>query len=234
MADFATHHASVVVNAPAQQVYAMFTHFNDFPKFMSFVKEVTYYDDQRSHWIADVAGQQEWDAINENWIPGRQIGWHATSGLENFGKVTFTPANQNQTKVDVFVSYNPPAGVLGDLGENLGIGNRFETKLQDDLTHFARMVDQAPAGSLDPMSSNYLFHEDSAAAQGRTTDRQNESMRDDPQRVTSGTQRPMTDQDITGLNGRDLNTRYTGTEGPMTGIPGNQMPPTSEQQHPGY
>ena len=234
MADFATHHASVVVNAPAQQVYAMFTHFNDFPKFMSFVKEVTYYDDNRSHWIADVVGQQEWDATNENWIPGRQIGWHATNGLENFGKVTFTPANQNQTKVDVFVSYNPPAGVLGDLGENLGVGNRFETKLQNDLTHFARMVDQAPAGSLDPTSSNYLFHEDSAAAQGRTTDRQNESMRNDPQRVTSGTQRPMTDQDITGLNGRDLNTRYTSTGGSTTGIPGNQMPPTSEQQHPDY
>ncbi len=29
---YAEHHASVIVNAPAQQVYAMFTHFNDFPK----------------------------------------------------------------------------------------------------------------------------------------------------------------------------------------------------------
>src|SRR5690348_11045127 len=36
----ADHRATVVVNAPIDQVYPMFTHFNDFPKFMSFVKEV--------------------------------------------------------------------------------------------------------------------------------------------------------------------------------------------------
>jgi uncharacterized membrane protein len=38
----ADHQASVKVNAPVEQVYALFTHFNDFPKFMHFVKEVTY------------------------------------------------------------------------------------------------------------------------------------------------------------------------------------------------
>jgi len=47
----AEHRASVTVNAPVHQVYGLFTHFNDFPKFMSFVKEVTYYDEQRSHWV---------------------------------------------------------------------------------------------------------------------------------------------------------------------------------------
>src|SRR5579872_4981582 len=83
------HHASITVNAPVHQVYSLFTHFNDFPKFMSFVKEVTYYDDQRSHWVAEVAGRYEWDAVNENWVEDRQIGWHSTSGLENYGRVTF-------------------------------------------------------------------------------------------------------------------------------------------------
>ena len=54
----AEHHASVAVNAPVQQVYTLFTHFNDFPKFMSFVREVTYYDDQRSHWVAQILGRR--------------------------------------------------------------------------------------------------------------------------------------------------------------------------------
>lgn len=179
MPDYATHHASVVVNAPVSQVYAMFSHFNDFPKFMSFVKEVTYYDNQRSHWVAEVAGRHEWDAVNDNWVPDQQIGWRSTNGIENFGKVTFQPTNANQTQVDVFINYNPPAGVLGDLGENLGVGNRFDNALQNDLNHFAKMVDQAPAGALDPNASNYLFHEDSAAAKGTTTNRQNETMQND-------------------------------------------------------
>ena len=205
MPDYATHHASVVVDAPIHQVYSMFTHFNDFPKFMSFVKEVTYYDDQRSHWVAEVAGRREWDAVNENWVPDRQVGWHSTNGTENFGKVTFQPTSNYQTQVDVYVNYNPPAGVLGDVAENLGVGSRFDKVLQDDLNNFARMVDQASPGALDPNSSNYLFHSGSAAAKGTTTSRQNETMYDDPkQRTQSEMYRPVTDRDITGQTNEDL------------------------------
>jgi uncharacterized membrane protein len=186
--NYAAHHASVTVDAPLHQVYTLFTHFNDFPKFMSFVKEVTYYDDQTSHWIADVAGRHEWDAVNEQWLPDHQIGWHSTKGLDNFGKVTFEPAGPSQTKVDVYVNYNPPAGVLGDVGEKLGAGSHFEHALQNDLNHFARMVDGAPPGALDPTSSNYLFHSESAAAKGATTARQDESMQQ--QYPESGQRRP--------------------------------------------
>src|SRR5256885_1403333 len=104
------HGAAVDVNAPVHQVYALFTHFNDFPKFMSYVKEVTYYDDQRSHWVVDVVGRHEWDAMNENWIENKQIGWRSTDGLENSGLVKFTDLGESQTRVNVMVSYDPPAG----------------------------------------------------------------------------------------------------------------------------
>lgn len=77
-----SHQASVTVDAPVHQVYALFSHFNDFPKFMSFVKEVTYADAQNSHWVADIAGRHEWNATNQNWIEDRQIGWRSTKGLE--------------------------------------------------------------------------------------------------------------------------------------------------------
>jgi uncharacterized membrane protein len=89
----AEHRASVTVPAPVHQVYELFSHFNDYPKFMSHVKEVTYYDDVRSHWVVDIAGQQEWDAINERWEPDRVIGWRSTRGLKNNGLVTFEPAS---------------------------------------------------------------------------------------------------------------------------------------------
>jgi len=202
----AQHHASVTVNAPIHQVYGLFTHFNDFPKFMSFVKEVTYYDNQRSHWVAQAVGQHEWDAVNDNWIEDRQIGWHSVNGLENNGAVTFQSMEANQTLVDVYINYNPPAGVLGDIGENLGVGRDFDSKLQHDLDNFAQMVDQAPPGALDPESSNYLFHSGSAAAKGSTTDRQNSTMGDTSANTgadnnyatsdTASTYRPTLDSDI--------------------------------------
>ncbi|GCE27294.1 hypothetical protein KDA_27780 [Dictyobacter alpinus] len=174
------HHASVTVNAPLQQVYAFFTHFNDFPKFMSFVKEVTYLDEQRSHWVAQVAGTQEWDAVNENWIPNQQIGWRSTSGLENTGSVRFEAQGADRTLVDVFISYTPPAGVLGKIVDALGVEARFETVLQQDLEHFAQMVEKAPAGALDPMQSHYLFHDESAVTRNATTARQSQTMENDP------------------------------------------------------
>ncbi len=78
--------------------------------------------------------------------------------------------------MSVAVRYEPPAGSLGALGEALGAGGQFERRLQHDLQHFAAMVEQAPPGALDPTSSSYLFHEDSAASKGRTTLAQQESM----------------------------------------------------------
>src|SRR5579863_3125954 len=101
----ASRHASVTVNAPVEQVYPMWTHFNDFPKFMHFVKEVTYYDDQRSHWVADVVGRHEWDAVNDPWTPNREIRWHSTDGLKNSGVVTFQSLGPNQTRIDVDITY---------------------------------------------------------------------------------------------------------------------------------
>ncbi len=172
----AEHSASVTVNAPLHQVYEMYTHLNDYPKFMTFVKEVTYLDAERSHWVVDVAGRHEWDAVNEDWIPDRQLGWRSLDGLRNSGRVTFEAIGVRATRVTVEVRYEPPAGALGTLGEILGAGGQLERRMQHDLQNFATMVDQAPPGALDPTSSTYLFHRDSAAAAGATTRAQDESM----------------------------------------------------------
>jgi uncharacterized membrane protein len=219
------HHASVTVNAPVHQVYGLFTHFNDFPKFMSFVKEVTYYDDQRSHWVADVVGEHQWDAVNENWVQDQQIAWRSYNGMENTGKVTFQPTGSNQTRVDVYVDYNPPAGVLGDIGEKLGAGGSFENHLQHDLDNFARMVDAAPPGALDPESSNYLFHGGSAAAKGTTTDRQDATMGREPNVGSSTPATPGGTYDTgSTLNAGSINTMPTVDE---TGAPFSSVPPAN-------
>src|SRR5437870_7584982 len=103
----AEHRVSVTVDAPVHQVYGMFTHFNDFPKFMSFVKEVTYYDDQRSHWVVNLVCRLLLEKKNENWEKYRQIGWRSYNGLENTGSVTFETIGPLETLVDVFIAYNP-------------------------------------------------------------------------------------------------------------------------------
>jgi hypothetical protein len=174
------HSASVTIKAPVHQAYELFTHFDDFPKFMSFIREVTYYDDQRSHWVVQVINQYEWDAVKEDWLPDQQIGWRSTRGLHNSGKVKFRSLGPESTIIDVYIQYIPPKGLLGQLGETIGISSYFEAILQKDLDNFARMVELAPTGALDPMSSHYLFHSESAAAKKLVTSKQLAQWQKDP------------------------------------------------------
>ena len=174
------HSASVTIKAPVHQVYKLFTHFDDFPKFMSFIREVTYYDEQRSHWVVQIIRQFEWDAVNVDWISDQQVGWRSTRGLRNSGKVKFRSLGPESTIVDVYIQYIPPKGPLGQLGEVVGITSHFELILQKDLHNFARMVEQAPSGALDPMSSHYLFHSESAATKKLVTSKQLAAWQEDP------------------------------------------------------
>ncbi|WP_083814517.1 SRPBCC family protein [Ktedonobacter racemifer] len=174
------HHVTVLVPTSVKNAYAFFTHFHDFPKYMHSVREVTYYDTQRSHWVVQVAGKQEWDAVNENWIPERQVGWRSIKGLQNRGTIKFTPLGTEQTVVDVFIHHDPPMGIVGRMAEWLGINSHFQTVLEKEIQNFTRMVEEAPQGTSDPMSSHYLFHQESAFTRGKTTERQRAAMKDDP------------------------------------------------------
>lgn len=162
------HRATVVVPALRAQVYAMWSRLSDFPKYMHFVEEVLPLDERRTHWVANIVGRHEWDAINEGWIAGQQIGWRSYEGLANTGRVTFEDAEPGQTRLTVHLAYEPPLGVVGELGETLGAGKAFEHALQQDLDNFARMVEQAPPGTTDPHASRYIYNPDSAVAEGRT------------------------------------------------------------------
>ena len=152
------HRASITIAAPIHQVYALFERFGDYPKFMSYVKDVQFVDGETTRWVVDIAGHHEWTAVNDTWIPDRQIGWRSTEGFRNSGRVEFVALGADRTQVDVTISYDPPAGPLGMAGEVLGIGAAFESALQHDLDAFAAMVETAPHGGLDPNSAAYVLN----------------------------------------------------------------------------
>ncbi len=84
---------------------------------MSNVKEVRDYGNNRSHWVVKGPGGMdvEWDADLVEYVPNRIIGWcsvrNATVGNE--GTVRFEPVSDGGTRVDIRLSYTPPAGSLG-------------------------------------------------------------------------------------------------------------------------
>lgn len=143
----------------------MWTHFEDFPRFFRYVKEVRELGDGRSQWVVDLLGRQEWTARNEEWIEERQIGWRTLEGdVTHSGRVHFEPVGADRTRVTVRIDYDPPGGLLGDLGDKLGGGSAFEAALQEDLENFAQMVGSAQPTELEHAGDNYLFHRSRGAA----------------------------------------------------------------------
>jgi len=132
--------ASIVVHAPVERVYSMWTSFPDYPSFLSHVRSVSYIDRERTRWVVNVVGRHEWAARNEKWIPGRQIGWRSIDGLENSGLVIFAPRSDGSTAIEVTIEYTPPPALRAKMPEMLGAGKAFELQLRRDLERFAEML----------------------------------------------------------------------------------------------
>jgi uncharacterized membrane protein len=82
----------IEVNAPLRAVYNQWTQFEEFPRFMSGVKQVRQLDDTHVHWRAEVWGKdKEWDAEITEQRPDECVAWRSTSGKPNAGVVRFEP-----------------------------------------------------------------------------------------------------------------------------------------------
>src|SRR5260370_41998256 len=107
---------------------------------MSFVKEVSCYDEQHCHWVAEVSGCHEWDAMNQDWIMDQQIGWYSTKGLENTGKVTFQFLKPNQNAAKVYITNNCPPAAPNDIGEKPVWGSGFTGPFRQNLINLRGCV----------------------------------------------------------------------------------------------
>ncbi|HEX8312680.1 MAG TPA: SRPBCC family protein [Chthoniobacteraceae bacterium] len=129
---------SIEVDAPISTVYNQWTQFEEFPRFMEGVKQVSQLDDKRMHWKAEIAGKdKEWDAEIYRQEPDQSIAWRSTSGAENSGEVRFTSSGDNRTTVTLSMSYDPE-GVIENIGDALGaVGMR----VQGDLNRFKEFIE---------------------------------------------------------------------------------------------
>jgi len=102
---------SITVNAPVARAYELWTHIEEFPKFIKVLREVRKIDEKTFYWKVDRDGQ-EYEAVAEVTlqIPERRMAWRTISGVENSGVVCFEPAGENKTKVSFKMKYVSDAG----------------------------------------------------------------------------------------------------------------------------
>lgn len=98
---------SIDIQAPVGTVYSQWTRFEEFPKFMEGIYEVTRLDENRLHWRAKIEGQElEWDSTITEQTPDTRITWTSAGGLVHTGMVSFATIYQG-TRVTLQMTYKP-------------------------------------------------------------------------------------------------------------------------------
>jgi uncharacterized membrane protein len=104
------------IAAPLEQVFSSCSNFENFPRFMRNVRAVHKNRDDTWHWqVAGPLGKTvHWDAEVTQYLPNKGIAWSTSPGseIEHAGLVLFQQEN-GRTRVQVEMTYSPPAGVLG-------------------------------------------------------------------------------------------------------------------------
>ena len=115
---------SIEGNVPVQTAYNQWRQFEEFPRFMTGVKEVRQLDAKHLHWKAEIGGREkEWDAEITAQTPDQCIAWKTIGGATNQGIVTFEPLSEKKSQVNLQIAYEPELRVR----ENL---ERFKTFIE--------------------------------------------------------------------------------------------------------
>lgn len=110
---------TITINAPVGEVYAFWSMYENFPRFMSRVLDVTPSErhPRQSHWkVAGPGGAPvNFDAEITRAIPNHMVAWKTLPGspVAHAGIVRFDPEAHGRTRVQIRMSYNPPAGWIG-------------------------------------------------------------------------------------------------------------------------
>ena len=137
---------TITIDAPVEDVFAFWSRFENFPRFMEHVLEVRPgTEDDRSFWkVAGPAGMPiEWQAEITEQIEPRKIAWRSLSGsvVDHHGEVHFERAGDHATRISVHMAYRPPGGALGHAAAGFLLGDP-KTLMDDDLLRLKSLFER--------------------------------------------------------------------------------------------
>ena len=133
---------TMTIAAPVEQVFAFWTDYKNFPRFMHHVREVHVRSDV-SHWVvAGPAGVPvQWEAQLVEVQPNSLLRWRssAQSAVKHEGSVRFSQ-NGEGTRLTVHLRYVPPGGAFGHAIAAL-FGADPKTEMDADLLRMKSMIE---------------------------------------------------------------------------------------------
>jgi uncharacterized membrane protein len=130
---------AVDVEVPLQVAYGQWTQFEEFPRFMEGVEQVTQLDDRHNHWTTSIGGvRREFDTEIVDQTPDTRITWRSTAGdTRQRGSVRFEPIDDTHTRVELTMDLEP-TGIVEKGADALGMIDR---RVKGDLRRFKDYVE---------------------------------------------------------------------------------------------
>jgi polyketide cyclase/dehydrase/lipid transport protein len=145
---------AIEVSAPLHTVYEQLAAFENYPRFMSGVQEVTPIGHDQTHWIMDVDGKRrEFDAqITERSLDER-VSWSTTEGPLLAETITLRPMGETKTQIVAQLEADAAFLMPSDRHGQASLTKR----LQSDLTMFKSLVESGTLGDYPPGASSKMI-----------------------------------------------------------------------------
>lgn len=135
---------AINIFAPIDEVYQFWRNFENFPLFMSHVKEITTRDDVSNWRVEGPAGTTaEFQARVIQDVPNELISWQTLpdSQVQSAGFVRFDENRDGSTRVTVQMNYVPPAGAVGHaVAQLFGVDPR--QAMNEDLIRLKTLLEE--------------------------------------------------------------------------------------------
>ena len=130
---------SIEVAVPLHTAYNQWTLFEEFPRFMEGVEEVTQLDARHNHWKTKVGGAtREFDTEIVDQLPDERIAWRTLGGeVQQHGVVTFQRLDGTRTMVRMALEFEPE-GVAEKAADVMGMVDR---RVKGDLKRFKHFIE---------------------------------------------------------------------------------------------
>lgn len=134
---------TIYIEAAPERVFDIWSRVENFPRFMSNVKEVKDIGNGRSHWtVSGPAGTQvEWNSVISESIRPTVLSWNSEpdSTVQHTGTVRFERVGDG-TRVNLQMSYSPPAGSIGNAVASVFNGDP-SRQLEEDLMRMKTYIE---------------------------------------------------------------------------------------------